>query len=499
MRSLWVGSGHSKWVLLFGAVLLSAPFFPYTIFAQSPDEDPPKMSNIQIATSTEDSITITWDTDEIADSMVNSGLDKGYGIFRDPVPDKKKHKVVMTGLDPDTTYHFRAVSSDTVGNQSVSGDYIVKTRAKVGEEDMVKVPRNDRSAVETAVDAIDEIKTTEGLKVVAKKLKSKAEEVIGPPAIIGRPNVQDIGVDRATIVWASSRPASSMVSFAPETQYRPESEDPYPYSQGEPNEKVTDHEIVLTGLQPATTYHAMVMSEDEYNLQGKSRDVVFVTKSVLPSVSSARIIKVEENSATIGWNTVVPSSGIIEYTDVKNKKVFLKGDPIFQNSHTVKLGDLTLGTRYTVMIKAENKNGDRAQYGPLSFVTVKDIAPPLISKVNNESTLYPSADAKVQTIVSWSTDEPAACQFFYRDGANPNAEASTLELEKEPRTAHVQVIVEFLPSTVYQFWVDCKDRSGNPAESEKFVLFTPNKEKSILDIILENFSSTFGWVKNIGK
>ena len=44
----------------------------------------------------------------------------------------------------------------------------------------------------------------------------------------------------------------------------------------------------------------------------------------------------------------------------------------------------------------------------------------------------------------------------------------------------------------------CTDEAGNETQSEDFVLITPVKEKSIIDIILENFEGTFGWVKNIG-
>jgi hypothetical protein len=50
---------------------------------------------------------------------------------------------------------------------------------------------------------------------------------------------------------------------------------------------------------------------------------------------------------------------------------------------------------------------------------------------------------------------------------------------------------------VYQFWLECKDESGNAVKSENYVLFTPIQERSIIDIIIENFESTFGWVKNI--
>jgi hypothetical protein len=31
------------------------------------------------------------------------------------------------------------------------------------------------------------------------------------------------------------------------------------------------------------------------------------------------------------------------------------------------------------------------------------------------------------------------------------------------------------------------------------VLITPDKQKSIVDVILQNFQGTFGWVNNIGK
>lgn len=153
-----------------------------------------------------------------------------------------------------------------------------------------------------------------------------------------------------------------------------------------------------------------------------------------------------------------------------------------------------------MVVKSRTASGDEVAAQPLTFVTTKDDAPPIISQVNNESTLYPGADAKVQTIVSWETDEPSICQFFYSDNlAAKEEDALSLEPETGPLLAHVQVVTEFTPSTAYKFWVVCNDRNENPAKSEDFVLFTPEKEKSIIDIIIENFEGAFGWVKNIGK
>ena len=64
---------------------------------------------------------------------------------------------------------------------------------------------------------------------------------------------------------------------------------------------------------------------------------------------------------------------------------------------------------------------------------------------------------------------------------------------------HLQVIVGFSPGAVYKFWMVCDDEAGNESQSDDFVLITPTKEQSIIDVILSNFQGTFGWVGKVGK
>ena len=64
-------------------------------------------------------------------------------------------------------------------------------------------------------------------------------------------------------------------------------------------------------------------------------------------------------------------------------------------------------------------------------------------------------------------------------------------------TKHIQVAVAFQQATVYKFWLVCKDKTGNDRKSEDFTLLTPTKEQSIIDIIIANFQSTFGWMKKL--
>lgn len=498
---------HTQWrslALLLGIVGIFAFVLalPNSLFAQSPisgDGIPPKITNIQIATPNATTTIITWETDEEADSEVDFGLTKDYGVVRDPFPNKKKHYMVLDNLEPSTTYHVRIGSADSGGNQALSGDYLLTTKGVVNIKDINNIPPDERAVVERAVTAIRELKTPKGLKAVADELGEVAKNILEAPRIIGSPAVKEVGSDYAVVTWATDQDASSKVRYARDSEYSAGRDDPYTTESGNEEERTKEHSVRVQGLTPGTLYHFQVVSGSDTGLTGESRDSTFITKAQLPSISNFRILKVQADSATVEWRTSIPAAGIVEYTNTKTKEVKSAGSPVFAVSHRIKVAGLSLGARYTAIVKAENIVGDKVVSSPLSFTTVRDVAAPIISKVSNESTLYPSADAKVQTIVSWTTDEQAYCQFFYREGLNPAIEPSGHGEEKEPRTAHVEVVVEFLPSTVYQFWVECRDEARNKTKSENFVLFTPNKEKSIIDIILENFQGTFGWVKNIGK
>jgi hypothetical protein len=489
-------------IFLFMGGVMSVLVLPHFLHAQSSisgDGVPPKMSNIAITQPTPTSTIITWETDEEADSEVNYGLDKNYGVFRDPLPNKKKHKILLTDLEPYQVYQLRIGSADYGGNQALSGNYSITTSAVMQKKELDKIPLDERVYVERAIASIKMIKSTEGLMMVEKELVEQIQREVLPPAIIGNARIMEVGIDYAVITWATDQETGSTVAYAREQEYRPDGEDAYTTKAGDTEERVKDHSVRLTGLTPGTLYHFRVEAEGELGLTSESLDNTFTTKDLVPTILSFRTIKVEEDSAVLSWSTSIPAGGTVEYVDMKTKEAKSVGQPTMVSAHTLKIAGLRLGARYSAVVKAENSLGAKVTSNMIYFTTIKDVEAPIISKVSNESTLYPSADAKVQTLVSWATDEPAFCQFFFREGLNPLIEPFGSGEEKEPRTNHVQVVIEFQPSTVYQFWVECRDRANNKTKSENFVLFTPNKEKSIIDIIMENFSGTFGWVKNIGK
>lgn len=486
-------------LLVFALVLPSAVLL-------AADTAAPTISDVQITNATGSSVVVTWKTDEKADSAINYSLTPDYGISRVPLAERTAHSITLNNLEPGRTYYFRVISADQEGNQGISADYKIQTdpappsgeRTGDGEGtsgDPTATPSQTPPSTDEIIEEIKEIADPQELKKivneVVKALQGITEDltIVGPPTVIPE-------TTSATVKWTTDRAASSEVLFSPTKGFDGNN---FQSSQSSTQGDTTDHEVRLIGLEPYTEYSFKVKSVDEYSITGESRVFTFQTKASLPNIRNLRVLKVEENAATLAWDTTVPAKALIEYQDLTTGAQNSVGRPTLATSHQMRLADLTLGTRYVAFVIAENSGGDRVRSQPIQFITVRDIAPPFISNVTNESTIFPGGESRIQTIVEWSTDEPAACLMTYQEGVAGGTDPTTIEKEvKEYKTSHVEVIIDFAPATVYQFWLDCEDDAGNTVKSENFVLFTPIQEKNIIDLIIENFQSTFGWVKNIG-
>lgn len=497
------------------------------VFAAS-DTTPPEITNVQVTEVGEDSVTITWETDEDADSLVNFGLQENYGILREPGTDKTQHSITLDDLEPGRVYYFRVVSSDDDGNQGISADYKVQTSgtpqtgegegtgqataqgqgqgAQAGDGNSAQTQtetqtqtttqvQTESQTVQEIIEQINQITNPQRLQEILNETIEAIQGITEDLTIVGPPTVVP-ETTTATVEWVTDRAASGEVLFSPTRTFDGSN---FQFSQAATGNPTSEHSIQIIGLQPYTEYSFKVRSTDSYGITGESRVFTFTTKALLPEIRNLRIVKVEENSATLAWDTTVPAKALIEYQDLTTGEQNSVGRPTLATQHQMRLADLTLGTRYVAFVVAENSGGDRVRSQPITFITIRDTAAPIISNVTNESTLFPGSESRIQTIVEWVTDEPAYCVMTYQEGVAGGVDPVVIEKEEmEYLERHVQVIVDFAPATVYQFWLNCQDEAGNAVQSEDFVLFTPVQEKNIIDLILENFESTFGWVKNIG-
>jgi Purple acid Phosphatase, N-terminal domain len=480
-------------IVLFG-ILMTAPF---AVIAQSDDLDAPEISNVKVASSTATSITVTWETDEDADSAINYSLQPDLGVVRKPVADRTNHSITIDNLEAGKTYYFRVVSADENGNQGISADYKIESpesSSQTTESTTQNTVKVESQTTQEIVEQINQITNPQQLQEILNETIKAIKGITEDLTIVGPPTVEP-ETTFAIVKWTTDRPASGEVVFSPTSGFNGTN---YAFSQSSTGDRTTDHEIRLIGLDPFTEYSFQVRSTDEYGITGESRNYTFRTKASLPDIRNLRIVKVEENAATLAWDTTVPAKALIEYQDLTTGVQNSVGRPTLATTHQMRLADLTLGTRYVAFVIAENSGGDRVRSQPIQFITVRDIAPPIITNVTNESTIFPGGESRIQTIVEWNTDEAASCLMTYREGVAGGVDPVTIEQENvQYTTSHVEVIVDFAPATVYQFWLNCTDEAKNTIQSENFVLFTPIQEKNIIDLILENFESTFGWVKNI--
>lgn len=495
--------------LLISIMLFS--LCPYVVVAE--DVDPPEIDNVVISNVSDDTVTVTWETDEDADSLVNYGLQPDYGIVRIPVAERTSHTITLDSLEPGRVYYFRIVSADAEGNQGISADYRVQTTgtpktgdgqgtgegeadaqgqglgAEVGDGNFGQ-SKTTNEIIEQINEITDPVKLEEILNETIKAIQGVTEDltIVGPPTVIPETTT-------AIIRWTTDREATSEVQFSPTSGFNGST---YEFSQKSTSGNTTEHEIQLIGLNAFTDYSFKVISEDAFGIAGESRNFTFQTKATAPDIKNLRVVKVEENAATLAWDTNVPAKAIVEYQDQTTGSQSSVGRPTLATTHQMRLSDLTLGTRYVAFVTAENSGGDRVKSQPIQFITVRDIAPPIITNVTNESTLFPGSESRIQTIIEWDTDEPSYCLMTYQEGVAGGTDPYTIEKEQiQYANKHVEVVVDFAPATVYQFFLNCEDEVGNKVKSDNFVLFTPIQEKNIIDLILENFQSTFGWVKNI--
>jgi len=494
------------------------------VSAKVNDKIPPTIYNSKITDITATSSKITWQTDEEADSLVNYGLNKRYGMVRDPFFDKIKHEIFLDDLLPDTTYYFRLISADADGNQMISNDFSFATKrveerkqefdkdkeypgefdepgdypGRYDKEGEFQFPLDEEIEAEEFTEILEMIERIDDeriLEVIEKQIQQQAQEVAEPLVIIFDEVLVEAGIDYAIINWRTNKPANSIVSLVQEDDFSAEVANPYVWEEGKYDERVNEHRVEITGLAPATIYHFKISSETGLGITVESEDKVFSTKSILPEIYNISVTKIEEDSATITFVTNVPCSSLIEYRNMDTSDTKMDGNSNLATIHSVRLTDLAFDTYYSAVITVENEAGDKTQSSPLIFLTIKDEAPPVISKINTESTLYPGADNKVQTIISWETDEPSVCQLFYHQGLAPLKEVDKLPAETDYTQKHIQVTVNLLPATVYKFWIECFDDTENKSISDDFIMLTPVREESIIDIILKNFETTFGWVK----
>jgi len=190
----------------------------YFFFHQTGTQPPPEstidttissIQSVSISSTTETGATIKWATDKPATSQVIISDSSGATITETELQETlvTSHSVDISGLKPNTTYHYTLISSDATGNKIIH------------EGELSTLATADKTA----------------------------------PTISGV-NVSNITESSAIVTWATNEPATSQIKYS-------KSEEAVSTTPLDKN-LTTNHNITLTKLDSGTTYNFTIMSKD---------------------------------------------------------------------------------------------------------------------------------------------------------------------------------------------------------------------------------------------
>lgn len=192
------------------------------------DKTPPVINQIAVSNVTATGATISWLTNEAADSVIQYGTTTAYGSVVNSSTLATAHALSLAGLSAQTVYHFRVKSRDVASNVATSADASFTTAA--------------------------------------------AADVT--PPVISAVAASNISTSAATITWSTNESSDSQVEYGTATSYGSVS----PLA----GLLTTAHSVALSGLASGTVYRYRVKSRDVAGNLATSADSTFTTVASAP-------------------------------------------------------------------------------------------------------------------------------------------------------------------------------------------------------------------------
>ncbi|MFH0854631.1 MAG: fibronectin type III domain-containing protein [bacterium] len=493
------------------------------------DKIPPAISNISVSDITTDSAVVSWRTNELSNGFVEYGKNTDYGhVTSNRNINTLTHSTLLSWLDPDTTYHYRILAVDSWGNWAQSDDQTFTADKKLSEEkklfeqieDLAEVKDNKSAedlfvnaaiAAQKAMSIIEELSTKVSINRVEKTFSTQLENwkkmasVIPPPLMSGEPKVITTATT-AMIAWRTDKESNSLVAIASDGLFNIAKDKENPYSQivGEPNDLTTAHVVTVYDLEPDTTYHYQVRSQAPLGPMAKSPDFTFKTKTETLEITNYAVQNISNEKAIFKWVTNMETDSMVKYIPYRDNKLIVEEAKEAANSamsiiHEIEIDNFEAGVIYNIILSGKDLNKNIAEKEIPAFSTANDDLPPIIYQAQTDSALSPGKDAKVQTIISWLTNEPATGRVFYMKGIGNNAEDFNEQtaMDNNFSKKHISVITKFDAGAVYSFRVESVDSGGNVALSKIYTILTPRQKESVFQLIMKNFEKTFGWVSKL--
>ncbi|MFH1597791.1 MAG: fibronectin type III domain-containing protein [Patescibacteria group bacterium] len=387
-----------------------------TVVSEIPEgryRTPPTISAGPTVTPDSFTATITWETDREADSHAEYGLTEDLGEEQGTIEESDDHTVVLEGLNAETKYYYRIRSRDIDGNIALSSisslttleaprvSEVVVSDIKLYEATISwKTNKETTSLIDygTTTDYGSVVYDTTGSSTLSHTLKLSGLSdgttyhfrPTGLDATDNAPESGDYAFTTLTfprvlsvssenkaegqteVKWTTNVPTTSEVEYG--------NEDTPSKTQGN-TALVTDHSVLVFGLEDATTYQFTVRGRDQFGYEAVSPEESFTTlEDTTPPIISD--VRYEANTVGSGdtasvqiivsWMTNEPTSSQLEYGEGLSSSTYTGStdvNPELVIDHIMVIKDLEPARTYHFRVVATDKADNETLSDSYSVLT----------------------------------------------------------------------------------------------------------------------------------
>lgn len=238
-------------------------------------------------------------------------------------------------------------------------------------------------------------------------------------------------------------------------------------------------EATLPGLADCTTYHVAVKAVDQSGLESPSFSNV-VAGWARPEIASAAPATIERGSAV---QLVVQGSNFQAGATVQMSNAgVIVGGVTYEGCSLLRLELIVDAAAATGPVDVQVVNPDHVfGSGAALFEIIEDGSGPLISDPQAASV------GSTTATVTWSTDEPADSQVFFREGGDSSYQATALSHALVD--SHAVELTGLVPGTAYEYYVRSADGAGNVSTADGAGFTTETNGFAYLRIEAESVSA----------
>ncbi|KAA3618380.1 MAG: T9SS C-terminal target domain-containing protein [Calditrichaeota bacterium] len=499
------------------------------------DTTAPQIQNL-VATPTVTEASLSWETDEPATSSISWGETSAYGNSADAsITLLNSHQITLTGLLPETTYHFQITATDAAGNQSLSSDFSFTTDAEPisnGITDDFNSGGIDPAIWGLGNSTGNQTYVSAGELHLASSSKSgwlytQNSDVLRNKSISLK--VIHANEDGALGISPTLSPTATNGFYGENNwyrfyNYRSSSSGTYKlYVQWRKNGVVGGLDVATDQFFDTNFYLRIFVDEtmvsfdysfdnstwvsaydEPFDLTNVTIDDQFYTElsanntasngewivddfawvssqtqsdTTAPVISQLQVLAITESAATIQWQTDEPATAQVEYGLTSSYGQFSPLNSSYQNSHSISVENLLGNTTYHFRVSSQDAAGNSSVSADSIFTTLADVQAPLISGITINSVTKNSVN------LSWQTDEFAFTRVEYGE-TNLYGEFTDWTVGSD--TSHNIVLQNLLPETLYHFRILAKDAAANESASGD-TIFTTLSEGAFFS---DNFDTT---------